>query len=144
MMLSGYDLSDSYLSVSYSKAILRSNTKSLSTIACLGDHSMASVYTRSFYYSNQSQAYDTMEDCSQAVKNEECYAAIINSIYAQKLQNEDIRSVYSFTKLSEGSLKIKIAVKHSDDDMVLRPSTRRSLPRARIRSTPSSPAIPIS
>jgi hypothetical protein len=53
-VLSGYDLSDSYLSVSYSKAILRSNTKSLSTIACLGDHSMASVYTRSFYYSNQS------------------------------------------------------------------------------------------
>jgi signal transduction histidine kinase/CheY-like chemotaxis protein/ABC-type amino acid transport substrate-binding protein len=118
-LLSGYDLTDTYLDVSYSKAILRNSGKTLSAIACLGENSMAGVYTRSFYYASQITTYDTMEDCLTAVKNEECYAAIINSIYAQKLQNEDIRSIYSFTKLSEGSHKIKIAVKHSDDDMVL-------------------------
>jgi ABC-type amino acid transport substrate-binding protein len=111
--LSGYDLTTSYLSISYSKAILRNSTKTLSTIACLGENSMASVYTRSFYYSNQVMSYDTMDACLAAVKNEECYAAIINSIYAQKLQNEDIRSIYSFTKLSEGNLKVKIAVKQN-------------------------------
>jgi signal transduction histidine kinase len=113
-LLSGYDLSNSFLSVSYSKAILRNNTKSLTTIACLGENSMASVYAHSFYYTNQITTFDTMEKALEAVKNEECYAAIINSIYAQKLQNEDIRSVYSFSKLSEGSLKLKIAAKNTE------------------------------
>jgi signal transduction histidine kinase/ABC-type amino acid transport substrate-binding protein len=114
-----YDLTDSYLNVSYSKAILRNNTKSLTGIACLGENSMAGLYTRSFYYANQVTPYSTMDEALQAVKNEECYAAIINSIYAQKLQNEDIRSLYSFTRLSEGSLKLKIAVKHADDGLLL-------------------------
>jgi signal transduction histidine kinase/ABC-type amino acid transport substrate-binding protein len=117
--LAGYDVTASYLNVSYSKAILRNSSKTLSSIACLGENSMAGVYTRSFYYANQITTYDTMADCLAAVKNEECYAAVVNSIYAQKLQNEDIRSVYSFTKLSEGSLKVKIAVKHSADGALL-------------------------
>ena len=60
-----------------------------------------------------------MDECLSAVKNQDCYAAIINSLYAQKLQNEDIRSVYSFTKLSEGTLKLKIAVKQSLGSAVL-------------------------
>jgi signal transduction histidine kinase/CheY-like chemotaxis protein/ABC-type amino acid transport substrate-binding protein len=118
-LLSGYDLSNSYLNVSYSKVILRNNTKSATTIACLGEDSMAGLYAKSFYYSAQIKAYDTMTEALNAVKSEECYAAIVNSIYAQKLQNEDIRSVYYFSKLSEGSLKLKIAVKHSDDGAVL-------------------------
>lgn len=108
---SNYYFTETYLNVSYSKAILRNSTQSLSNIACLGEDSMAGVYTRSFYYANQIKPYDTMAECLAAVKNEECYAAIINSIYAQKLQNEDIRSIYSFTKLSEGSLKLQIAAK---------------------------------
>jgi len=117
--LSGYDLSHSYLNVSYSKAILRSGSTSLSTIACLGDNSMAGAYARSFYYPNQVRPFETMDECLSAVKNQDCYAAIINSLYAQKLQNEDIRSVYSFTKLSEGTLKLKIAVKQSLGSAVL-------------------------
>lgn len=118
-LITGYDLSDSYLNVSYSKAILRNSTKSLSSIACLGENSMVGVYTRSFYYANQVVAYDSVADCLSAVKNEKCYAAIVNSIYAQKLQNEDIRSIYSFTKLSEGSLKVRIAVKQGDNGALL-------------------------
>lgn len=118
--LTGYDLSDAYLNFSYSKAILRSGSTSLSTIACLGDNSMAGAYARSFYYPNQVRTFETMDECLSSVKNQECYAAIINSLYAQKLQNEDIRSIYSFTKLSEGTLKLKIAVKHSDDGAILK------------------------
>lgn len=117
--LSGYDLTDSYLSVSYSKATLRNNTKSPTMIACLGDNSMAGTYARSIYYPNQIQVYGTVDEALESVKKEECYAAIINSIYAQKLQNEDVRSVYTFTKLSDYSLKLKIAVKHADDNAVL-------------------------
>jgi hypothetical protein len=68
-----------------------------------------------------------------AVKNQECYAAIINSIYAQKLQNEDIRSVYSFSKLSEGSLKLKIAVKNTEDGRAFKDSNQGNCdPLARI------------
>lgn len=119
-LLSGYDLTESYLSVSYSKAMLLNNTKSVTGIACLGDNSMAGVYAHSFYYASQVTAYDTMNEALNAVKNQDCYAAIINSIYAQKLQNEDIRSIYSFTKLSEGSLKLKIAVKHAEDGVLLK------------------------
>lgn len=118
-LLSGYDLTNSYLSVSYSKATLRNNTKSPTTIACLGDNSMAGVYARYFYYANQIKVYETMDEALGAVKSEDCYAAIINSVYAQKLQNEDIRSVYSFTKLSDYSLKLKIAVKHAEDGVLL-------------------------
>lgn len=117
--LEGYELTTSYLNVSYSKAVLRNNTKAPTTIACLGDNSMAGIYARSFYYANQIQTYPTIDEALGAVKREECYAAIVNSIYAQKLQNEDIRSVYSFTKHSDHSLKLKMAVKQGDNGALL-------------------------
>lgn len=118
-LLSGYDLTASYLGVSYSKAILRSGTASLTTIACLGENTMAGVYARSFYYANQITVFGTMNECLSAVKDQTCYAAIVNSIYAQKLQNEDIRSAFSYSKLSESTLKLKVAVKHADDQLLL-------------------------
>lgn len=111
---SGFGLTSSYLSVSYSKVTLRNPTKSPTMVACLGDYSMAGIYARSFYYANQIKAYATIDETLNAVKSEDCYAAIVNSIYAQKLQNEDIRSAYSFTQLSDYSLKLKIAAKDAN------------------------------
>lgn len=119
LLKDSYDLTESYLNVSYSKAILRNSTQSITGIACLGENSMAGIYAHSFYYANQVTPFDTITEALEAVKNEKCYGAIINSIYAQKLQNEDIRSVYSFTQLSEGSLKLKIAVKQGDGGSIL-------------------------
>lgn len=117
--LKGYDLTNSYMNISYSKVTYKNSTKSLSNIASLGANSMVGLYTRMFYYSEQCITYSDVSSCLEAVKNETCYATVVNSVYAEKLQNEDIRNTYSFAKLSENPLAVKIAVKHEEGNATL-------------------------
>jgi hypothetical protein len=141
----GYDLTDSYLSVSYSKATLRNNTKSPTTIACLGDNSMAGVYARYFYYANQITVYETMDELPRGGQKRR----MLRRHHQLDLCPKTSKRGYSKRLFFHQTLRLFAQTQN-------RRQTRRrwrpfkssitaiASPRAKISSTPSSPAIPIS
>jgi signal transduction histidine kinase len=122
--LTGYDYNEdhSYAAISYSLITLKKGTSTGIKIAAAGDYSIDGLYARSFYYEEKiSTDFSTMDECLEAVRNQKCYGAVINSLYAQEIMNADIRNTFASKAFSETSVPVFIAAKQNISATVLNP-----------------------